>query len=121
MTEHNFAVDFSIRDEAGGSVMWHARADTAAEFALHVAELVAQQPQLRGFVNTRGAQTEPRGVQHGSGHGPDKQDPAAPVCPEHGQAKPSSFGGVYCTARLDDDSFCRWTFGKPAGKNARAA
>lgn len=45
---------------------------------------------------------------------PQPQTTAAatgPACPEHGpdRIKPSKFGnGVYCAARNDDGSYCRW-------------
>lgn len=41
---------------------------------------------------------------------PAKTEKSAPVCPEHGTAKPSKKpGSYYCPKSLPDGGYCRWT------------
>ena len=42
-------------------------------------------------------------------------------CPEHHRAKGSQHGGLYCPTKLDDDTFCTWTHGKPSKRARREA
>lgn len=37
-------------------------------------------------------------------------------CPEHHKAKESRFGGFYCPERIDEETFCKWTVGRPKAK-----
>lgn len=116
--ERNFSVDISIKDELGNSAMWHARADTGMDFAAKVAELVAMQPQLRTFVyDRRGIAPSPDGskdMQPAAVAARAAQLDTSPVCPEHGAASPSKFGGVYCSQGNGDGTFCKWTYSKKA-------
>lgn len=120
MTDRAFALDITTRD-ANGDAMWHARGDNAAEFAYNVAELIRMQPHLAGFVSNTGRGIAP------APQGSRDMTPTAitaraaevePVCPEHGEARPSKFGGVYCTSANGDGTFCPWKVGK---KKATAA
>ena len=38
-----------------------------------------------------------------------KSSAAETECPDHGRAKPSKFGGLYCTASLPSGGHCKWT------------
>jgi hypothetical protein len=51
---------------------------------------------------------------------PPKQDAgqqeSSVLCPVHGKAKASKFGGFFCPERIDEETFCDWTYAKPKKK-----
>lgn len=49
---------------------------------------------------------------------PQPPPAAGPTCPDHGLARPSQRGGLYCPGITADGAYCPWTF-KPAKANGR--
>lgn len=48
---------------------------------------------------------------------PHPSPAAGPTCPDHGLARPSKRGGLYCPGVTADGAYCPWTF-KPAKAKA---
>ncbi len=71
-------------------------------------------PQLAAQAQTTNGQAQANGQK-------PAPPPQGPLCPDHGEAKPSSKGtGLYCPVRLDDDTWCQWSNRPKAKAKAKA-
>lgn len=108
-----FSLDVEVNAE-GARLMLHVRGENAADFARNIADArrIANGP-FSGALST----LDPSAIEHldinaPATPAPTHAPPSAPgsgwTCPEHGQAKPSKFGGaLYCPAKVDAETFCK--------------
>ncbi len=92
------------------------RGRTMDEIVARAAQVKAQADHLAGIFDAAPVAD----VLSAASEAPSDDDVPAdgepPVCPDHGtEMRESNFGGWYCTERIDEDQFCKRTFGKPKG------